>query len=153
MAAFPKWASIARLFIAMLAVPATAQAADRFADPLYVTAEEDQVDPAVNARYTPAFAACQNRAEITSDNDACFVAEFVRQDAVLNHVWKMAFARITGSDHTRLLAAQRAWLAARDPFCRKTADAFSGGTIMPVVYSSCRVELTIRRALWLERLR
>jgi uncharacterized protein YecT (DUF1311 family) len=130
-----------------------AQDFGRFTDPLHVTAEEDQFDPVISARYTPAFAACQNRAKITSDNDACFAAEFARQDAALNRVWKVTFARITGTDHTRLLAAQRAWLAARDPFCREDADAFSGGTIMPVVYSSCRVELTIRRALWLERLR
>ena len=137
----------------VLSGAALAAPADRFAYRLFVTEEQDPVDPAVNARYTRAFAACQDKAQITSENAACFEAEFARQDAALNAAWKGAFARVTGPDHARLLAAQRAWLAGRDPFCRKDSDAFSGGTIAPVIYSSCRVELTIRRTIWLERLR
>ncbi len=141
------------LGLALLAGPAMAADFGRFAYVMHVTAEEDPVDPAVNARYTQAFAACQNKARVTYENAACFEGEFARQDAALNAVWKGAFARITGPDHARLLAAQRAWLAARDPFCRTKSDEFSGGTIAPVVYSSCRVELTIRRTLWLKKLR
>ena len=52
-----------------------------------------------------------------------------------------------------LIAAQRAWVARRDPFCREAADQYSGGTIMPVIDESCRVEVTIRRTIWLEKLR
>lgn len=132
---------------------AGAQAPGRFAYKLQVTPEEGPVDPAITGRYTAVFQACQNRAKITFDHFACFDAEFARQDAVLNRTWKATFARITGPDHARLLAAQRAWLAARDPFCRSDADGFSGGTIMPIIFADCRVELTIRRTIWLERLR
>jgi uncharacterized protein YecT (DUF1311 family) len=129
-----------------------AQDAGRFAYPLHVTAEQDKADPTVNARYTAAFNACQARAVMTADHDACFAAEFVRQDEALNRTWKATFARITGPDHARLLAAQRGWLVARDPFCRSDADGFAGGTIMPIIYTNCRVELTIRRTIWLEHL-
>ncbi|WP_353229292.1 lysozyme inhibitor LprI family protein [Novosphingobium sp.] len=132
---------------------ATARDAGRFAYNLFVNAEEEQADPVVWARTTPAFAACQKRAKITSEYDACFAAEFKRQDAALNHVWKATFARIKGPDHAGLLAAQREWLAARDPFCHTDADGFEGGTIMTIVYGSCQVELTIRRTIWLEHLR
>ena len=125
----------------------------RFTYRMVVTEEQDPVDPAISARFTPAFDACQDQAKITSDNAVCFEAEFARQDAVLNRLWKTTFARITGPDHALLLAAQRAWLAARDPFCRSQSDGFAGGTIMPVIYSSCRAELTIRRILWLEHIR
>jgi hypothetical protein len=44
-------------------------------------------------------------------------------------------------------------VADRDPFCGKDADGFAEGTIGGIVYLDCRVELTIRRTMWLERLR
>lgn len=139
---------IAALFALLAAAPA-----DRFAQTLAITDEQGPVDPAITARMTATFNRCQDKAQVTSDNDACYAAEFGRQDALLNRTWARVFARVTGRDHARLLAAQRRWLAARDPFCRKVSDGYAGGTIAPVIWSSCRVELTIRRTIWLENLR
>lgn len=137
---------------AVLALPTLAQAAAPFAYRMVVTPEEGPVDPAVVARYTPAFATCQSAAQTTNDNAACFIDEFSRQDAALNKAWQALFTRIPAQQRPPLRAAQRRWIAARDPFCRKEADAFSGGTIAPVIYVSCRTEQTIRRTLWLEKL-
>jgi uncharacterized protein YecT (DUF1311 family) len=138
---------------ASLAAALPARAGDPFAYKLEVTPEEGQADPAVRGRYTAQFAACQKRARVTYENAACFEAEFTRQDAALNRVWKATFERTPHAMRKPLLAAQRRWIAGRDPFCREDADGFKGGTIVPIVYSDCRVELTIRRTMWLERLR
>ena len=140
-------------FAMLPAVQSHARPVHPFESKLEVTPEEGPLDPLVEKRYTPQFAKCQNHAQITSDIAACFEAEFRRQDARLNQAWKATLARLPTTVHASLLAAQRRWVAERDPFCRNDSDGFAGGTIAPVVYVSCRVELTIRRTIWLENLR
>src|SRR5262249_15145696 len=109
-------------------------------------------EKAIKERRTIEFADCRRRARITQEHAACFEFEFIRQDAALNRAWKAELGRLPGATHTPLLTAQRKWIAARDPFCSADAGDFEGGTIAPVVYVSCRVELTIRRTMWLEHL-
>ena len=138
---------------AAFATPLLAAPSDRFAYKMEITPEDGSVNPAIDGRYTPAFAACQQHAQSSPDNAQCFVAEFPRQDAVLNQTWKATLTRVPTSQHAPLVAAQRRWVAERDPFCKARSDDFSGGTIAPIIYVSCRVELTIRRAMWLEHLR
>jgi len=130
-----------------------AASANPFAYTLQITPEDGSVPPAIDHRFTKAFAACQQHAETTPDNAQCFVAEFARQDAALNRTWKATLARVPAAEHAPLIQAQRQWVATRDPFCKGQSDQFSGGTIAPVVYVDCRVELTIRRTIWLELLR
>jgi len=104
----------------------------------------------VSTPYTTVYADCQKQAQTTQESAACLQAEFARQDAALNLAWKAALARLPAATHTPLLKAQRKWIAARDPFCQAESDG--GGTIAPVEYVDCRVELTIRRTMWLENL-
>jgi uncharacterized protein YecT (DUF1311 family) len=133
--------------------PLQAAPSDPFAYKMTITPEDGSMDPVIDRRYTPAFAACQQHAQSSPDNAQCFVAEFTRQDAALNRVWKATLARVRTGQHTPLVVAQRRWVAARDPFCKAQSDHFSGGTIAPIIYVNCRVELTIRRSMWLEHLR
>ncbi len=130
-----------------------ARAIDPFDYKMTVTPEEGPVDPKIDSQYTASFSACQKRAQVTSQNADCFEAEFRRQDAKLNEIWRATLPRFAPKARRSLLEAQRKWIQGRDPFCMKDSDGFSGGTIAPVVYSSCRVELTIRRTIWLKQLR
>jgi uncharacterized protein YecT (DUF1311 family) len=114
--------------------------------------EEEPPDPAVWGRISPAFLDCQNAAGPTFEIAACFESEFARQDDKLNRVWRQVLTRVARHDRNALIHAERAWAGARDPFCRSEADAYKGGTIQPIIYSSCRVEQTIRRTIWLEAL-
>jgi len=134
-------------------LPGHARAASRFDYKMVVTPEEGPIGPKIDGRYTPSFGACQKRARGTSQNADCFEAEFRRQDDKLNETWRATLPRFATAARQSLLAAQRKWVKDRDPFCVKASDGFSGGTIAPVVYSNCRVELTIRRTIWLEDLR
>ena len=129
-----------------------AAAPDPFAYTLEMTPEEGPVVPAIERRYTAAFQTCQQQAEITPDIASCYVAEFPRQDAALNRAWSATLHRLPAASHAALLAAQRKWIAARDRFCDAKSDEFRGGTIVPIIYANCRVEQTIRRTIWLERL-
>ena len=91
-----------------VAAISTAQAEaqpDRFAYKLEVTPEEGHRDPAIQMRYTPAFNACQKHARKTYEYDACFAAEFIRQDAALNRTWKVTFHRVAPAQREAFLIA------------------------------------------------
>ncbi len=148
-----RFGMITALAIVAAASPLHAGASDPYAYKFVLTPEDGQVDPAINARYTKQLDACQKKAVATPDIADCFEDEFKRQDAALNVAWKAALQRVGPRSSAQLIAAERRWVAARDPFCSKASDQFKGGTIMPIVYSSCRVEETIRRTMWLEKLR
>ena len=124
-----------------------------FAYAMQMTPEDGPTDPAIEKRYTAKFTSCQKIAVTTQDSAACYDNEFTRQDAVLNRAWRTTIGRFSKNMRGPLLAAQRKWISDRDPFCKSIADGFKGGTIMPIIYSDCRVEQTIRRTMWLEKLR
>lgn len=136
----------------LVAVSAPLLAANPYAYRMVLTPEEGPLDPKVERRYTPQYRACQDAAQTTIDISDCFVDEFDRQDAALNAAWKAAFPRQSKANQPLLRAAQRKWVAERDPFCRKQSDAYAGGTMAAGVFISCKVELTIRRTIWLEQL-
>jgi uncharacterized protein YecT (DUF1311 family) len=137
----------------LVAMPAQAQRADRFAHEFVSEPVEGSRNPAVDKRYTAQFQPCQDKARLTHSHEACFAAEFARQDKLLNRIWRKTLPRFDASSRAQLLAAQRKWVAKRDPFCSSEAERFSGGTIMTVVYLHCRVEETIKRTMWLEKRR
>jgi uncharacterized protein YecT (DUF1311 family) len=139
--------------LAPVAATSHATAIDPYAYIWEVTSEEDSIPLDVDRRFTRAWHRCQDHAVSTRDNVECFNAEFDRQDAALNRTWHVTLRRWPAARHTGLLEAQRAWAARRDTFCREKADEYSGGTIMPIIFVSCQVEVTIRRTIWLEKLR
>ena len=126
---------------------------DQFAYKFEMTREESPVEPAVERRYSAVFGVCQKSAVTTHENEGCFIKEFARQDRKLNQVWRATLKRLVPNKRPLLVTAQRQWVSRRDPFCRSKAKEFTGGTIAPVIYVSCRVEQTIRRTIWLEALR
>ena len=139
--------------LATIAVPCFAADNDTYTYKLELTSEEGPLDPAVEGRMSLDFGTCAHSAKTTLQSVNCQTAEFLRRDAELNRVWRVTKDRIARANHRSLLASQRRWIAARDLFCRKEAERYKGGTIVPVIYSGCRVELTIRRILWLESLK
>lgn len=135
-----------------LLLAAATVAPEPFAYTLEITPIEGPVVSAIEARYTRAVAACKERAQVTSETAQCYVAEFPRQDAALNREWAKTLARLPVPQRSALRAAQRAWVSQRDPFCDGVYKSFEGGTFAPIAYADCRVELTIRRTMWLEKL-
>jgi uncharacterized protein YecT (DUF1311 family) len=77
----------------------------------------------------------------------CAGEAFERADKALNAEW----AKVMGGDKgdaeadKLMLEAQRAWIKYRDAHCEAAAYDSKGGSIWPLLVSSCRAELTRRR--------
>ena len=84
----------------------------------------------------------------------CADLAFQAADGELNDAYAdaVAFAREldsagAGGVEDRLRKAQRAWVAYRDAACDADAFLFDGGSMQPLIYSSCLSRLTeLRRA-------
>ncbi|MEH6521139.1 lysozyme inhibitor LprI family protein [Sulfitobacter sp.] len=78
--------------------------------------------------------------------NACAAKDFAEADAALNAAWKPAksFADAIGKG-AALLVAQRAWLKYRDAACDVHASPFEGGSLQPLIYSTCMGEITAQR--------
>lgn len=95
---------------------------------------------------------CEN-AMTQMDMNICAGREYQAADRELNAVWKKASQRAKsvdkdvgdGTQHRELLAAQRAWLTFRDAQCSFEANQYRGGSIMPLIRSTCLTALTEAR--------
>jgi len=88
--------------------------------------------------------ACFDRELTQSGMNMCAGEEFARADKALNEQWARAkeWAKDDAQTRTLLLASQHAWLKYRDAQCRVVADENRGGSIVPLVRSSCLTNLT-----------
>ncbi|PXA97302.1 hypothetical protein DMC47_14505 [Nostoc sp. 3335mG] len=132
--------SIAMVLMAALALPGSGQS----------RAEVDK-------RYTPAFNRCISSGDaakgVTAGIMDCTGAENMRQDARLNQTYRTVMARLNPAQKTALRALQRDWIVQRDAGCRDDADVENGGSAAAINYSSCILDQTILRTIWLERYR
>lgn len=99
-----------------------------------------------------------NQVEIDSGNQGamneCGLDSFQKSDNRLNIVYKKLVAQIQTSSDSKstkrkyldsLLKGQRAWLVYRDSHCNLQTLPMEGGSIRPLLYSSCLQELTEER--------
>ncbi len=74
----------------------------------------------------------------------CAAQDFEKADAALNAAWSLirkdAIKASDGADP--LLAGQRAWLEYRDHQCEAESLIFEGGSLQPLIISSCRARMT-----------
>jgi uncharacterized protein YecT (DUF1311 family) len=95
-----------------------------------------------------------------SEMNACAAIDFARADAELNAEYRAAIAHARASDRetsgraegddrpgdeATLREAQRAWVVFRDAHCRLEGYEARGGSMEPLVYNSCRAEITRAR--------
>ena len=89
---------------------------------------------------------------VTSAMSACFVADYKRQDARLNDIYRSTMRRLPPGRQLALRTSQRAWLVQRDRAC--PLDHSEGaGTIETVNHPACLTKQTKRRITWLGRFR
>ena len=118
------------------------------ASPHTVTAQNDGLD-------------CSNPQNQSTMNRCAFL-DFEAADAELNAIWPAArkanatFAEYLPdnlkADEKALLEAQRAWITFRDAHCASIALPNIGGTIYPLIYNSCRADVTRQRTEQLREL-
>lgn len=78
--------------------------------------------------------------------NACAYKDYQKADAALNAAWAPAkdFADAIGQGKA-LLTAQRQWLDYRDAACEVHASPYEGGSIKPLIHSTCLSEVTAQR--------
>lgn len=122
--------------------------------PIQSLADPAVEQPEIVGRHTTKYRQClADPALNTYRQDQCNATEMARQDARLNETWRAVSARIAPHGKPGLRAAERAWIRAREQHCQLQAKEGEGGTIETLLYGSCMIDETIRRTLWLERLR
>jgi uncharacterized protein YecT (DUF1311 family) len=122
--------------------------------PILTLADPAPHQPEIDARYTPPYRRCMAREDLnTILHDQCNGQEMKRQDARLNATWMVTFKRLDPARQTALRSAERAWIVDRQKHCLLQSKEAEDGSLEAIEYSSCMVDETIRRTIWLERLR
>jgi uncharacterized protein YecT (DUF1311 family) len=106
----------------------------------------------IERRYTPAYLTCRARRGVALGE--CNSAELRVQDALLNKTWVRVMTALP-SDARRhdLRLLERQWIKDRNRACRALANPdldadWRGGDV-----SACLLNATVRRIIWLERVR
>ena len=92
----------------------------------------------------------------------CALKDFEAADRGLNITWKRVYSEIKVRDADlgepfrgmpeALLNAQRSWIAFRDGHCETEGFKYRGGSIEPLIYHSCRADMTRQRTKQLNSL-
>lgn len=100
---------------------------------------------------------CSDPGQLTQRGmNYCATEEFNAADQDLNAAWKSVFSEIKSRDAQQgmedrmgwpdaVLKAQRIWIDFRDAHCGSAGFAYRGGSIEPLIYQTCRTQLTRQR--------
>lgn len=124
----------------------TALAATLLAFP---AAAQVSVEKEYSATYNRCLQTGDSARGVTPAMAGCINAELTRQDKRLNTAYAGAMARLSPKAKDSLRAKQRAWIKNRDAECEAN---LTGGTIDFIERPSCHLNLTIERAVELERM-
>lgn len=107
---------------------------------------------------------CDN-AETQFEMNHCSGLEFEAADKALNKTWSEIRAAVKTIDENNkeyapyepsaadnLLKAQRAWIDYRDGQCAAEAAQYAGGTIQPLIRSTCLTTMTKKRTEELQQM-
>jgi uncharacterized protein YecT (DUF1311 family) len=115
-----------------------------------------EVDAAVEVAYSAEHRRCL---EDSGGGDIAMIdcngAEYSRQDAALNRVYRALLGRLSKAEGARVRASQRGWLRAGKTYCDRSIGLpfRNWGTLERLRWSNCNLDRTIRRTVWLERYR
>jgi uncharacterized protein YecT (DUF1311 family) len=89
---------------------------------------------------------CSNSfAQTQAQMNATANASYKKADAQLNKVYKQLMAVLDKNEKPLLIQAEKDWVKFRDSHCRFEASQYEGGSIQPLIYSTCLEELTKKR--------
>ncbi len=85
-----------------------------------------------------------------STMNRCAYEDFQKADAELNKTYQQLLPKLEAAHTEKLKLAQRAWIAFRDAHCECEAFAFDGGSMQPLIRSSCLAQVTRDRTKQLQ---
>ncbi len=72
-------------------------------------------------------------------------AKYKKADVELNKVYKQLMSILDQNEKQLLIQAEKDWMKFRDSHCKFDASQYEGGSIQPLIYSTCLEELTRKR--------
>jgi uncharacterized protein YecT (DUF1311 family) len=90
-------------------------------------------------------------ARTQTEMNLCAARELRTADAELNRVYQQLTGALEPDLRASLRTAQRAWIAFRDADCRSEAAEYEGGSMQPMVLSSCLADRTRDRTAQLRQ--
>ncbi len=79
------------------------------------------------------------------DMNRCSAKDAGREDALLNKNYKELTGKVDAQEKAQIKTVQLAWIKFRDLQCNYEADRYEGGSMQPLVHSSCLYALTKQR--------
>jgi len=70
---------------------------------------------------------------------------FKKADADLNKIYKKVMKILNEREKKLMIKAQKDWLIFRDSHCKFEIEQYNGGSIQPLIYSTCLTEQTNSR--------
>lgn len=118
---------------------------------LITTSVSAQTQTQIEKRYSRDYTQCMDTSDgVTADMMDCLGVEIDRQDARLNQAYVMVMRPMPKPRKEKLRGLQRVWIKQRDAKCARASAEAGGGTLSSVVYSSCILDETIGRTIFLE---
>ena len=71
--------------------------------------------------------------------------DFQKADIELNEVYKQLIKTLDEKEKQLLIKSQKDWIKFRDSHCDFEAQQYDGGSIKPLIYSTCLTERTKNR--------
>lgn len=71
--------------------------------------------------------------------------DFKKADAELNKLYKQVMKILNENEKKLMIIAQKDWLKFRDSHCKFEIVQYDGGSIQPLLYSTCLTEQTNKR--------
>jgi uncharacterized protein YecT (DUF1311 family) len=88
---------------------------------------------------------CFDTAKTQLELNVCADREYKAADATLNRVYNQLAAKLGDEAKAKLKEVELSWLKYRDANCAFEADAYTGGSIQPLIYSNCMARMTKAR--------
>ncbi|MES2444928.1 MAG: lysozyme inhibitor LprI family protein [Pseudomonadota bacterium] len=105
----------------------------------------------IERRYSPGYLACRNRRGVALGE--CNTAELKIQDDRLNRIWVRVMTGLPDARRRALRLLERKWIRERDRACAALANPDAAVEWKSGDRTACLVHATIRRTMWLERVR
>jgi uncharacterized protein YecT (DUF1311 family) len=105
----------------------------------------------VGAASAGTYERCLQQAATTFATSECNRAELRRVERLHDQALRTLTTSLDASRRALLTASERRWVVFRDAECELDASQAAGGTLQPILFTACRIQLTAERTAQLRR--
>lgn len=76
---------------------------------------------------------------------------YKKADSKLNKVYQQLLQQLSGHEKQLLIAAEKSWIQYKTAHCGYVSASYEGGSIQPLIYYTCLIDVTNERITFLEK--